>query len=105
MSAHYCMGRLSSVQLELAATKKCGCGKSESKKCCKTELKVFKIADTQKAASASYDVKAPFTIVAQEINIFTLASHTPVERHLYHTHSPPLLSAQDTYLRNCVFRI
>ena len=105
MSAHYCMGRLSSVSLELAATKKCGCGKAETKKCCKTELKVFKIEDTQKAASGTYDIQPPVTIIAEQTGIFAIPVYAPAERLAYQAHSPPLLSAQDTYLLNGVFRI
>lgn len=105
MSSHYCMGRLSSVNLELAATKKCACGKEEPKKCCKNELKVIKIEDTQKAASAAYDIQAPVTLMAGEVGIFVSPAFVPAAYQLYRSYSPPLLFEQDTYLQNGVFRI
>jgi hypothetical protein len=105
LNVHYCMGRVSSVKLDLAGAKTCACGKSEPKKCCKTELKVFKIEDTQKAAFASYDIQAPVAIITNETGIFYLPEYLSADHQSHYAHSPPLLSAQDTYLRNGVFRI
>ena len=105
MNAHYCMGRLASVKLDVLGAKACACGKSEKKKCCKTELKVFKIEDTQKAASAAYAIQAPVALIADIPGVYNMPLYHVPEQLLSNDHSPPLLSEQDIYLRYGVLRI
>jgi hypothetical protein len=63
VNIHYCMGKMSSVKLQAWTPSSCGCGKKmESKKgCCKTELKVVKIEDAQKATYADLAIQARYT--------------------------------------------
>ena len=105
MNIHYCMGKLNSVKLQSFSQKICGCGKAETRGCCKTELKIIKIEDAQKAAYADFAIHTPVTLVFTEFNL--LQSPLYLSQYLVHPngHSPPLLSEQDTYLQNCVFRI
>jgi hypothetical protein len=106
---HFCMGHLASVEVFAKTQKKCGrCGMEihKSNGCCHDEVEVVKLqADQQKTAIASYDIAAiePVEIIPSEF----IAAHfynIDEQRH-FHNHSPPLLSAQDTYLQNNVFRI
>jgi hypothetical protein len=107
VNIHYCMGKMSSAKLQAWTSKSCGCGKKmESKKgCCKTELKVVKLEDAQKVSYANFAIHAPVTPLFTELNLLQAASYTAQDISYPQEHSPPGISKQDTYLRNCVFRI
>lgn len=109
INSHYCMKRLSSVHLFEAHAKVCGrCGMETHKSngCCRDEVKVVKLVlDQDRQEVASYTIPA-LEIISVTPSEFIVASfeNNNLQRH-YHNHSPPLLSAQDTYLQNNVFRI
>ncbi|MES2329079.1 MAG: hypothetical protein V4539_05710 [Bacteroidota bacterium] len=107
VNIHYCMGKISSAKLQAWTPSTCGCGKKmESKKgCCKTELKVVKIEDAQKATYADFIIHAPVTPLVAELNLLQTPFYNAQRLILPKEHSPPILSGQETYLRNCVFRI
>jgi hypothetical protein len=109
INSHYCMKKLASVHLFGETPDVCGnCGMDmhENNGCCRDEISVAKLIQDQ--------VKMPVTIfelpsldqVAVIVSDFMVipAGVTEENRH-FHNHSPPLLSAQDTYLQNNVFRI
>jgi len=107
LSFHYCMDTFDSVQLGANKSDYCGiCGmhKEKGNECCKDEVKIFKIQDDQQTSAISFKFSTPDAIVTDMPvwNETTLISTT--QQLFLHTHSPPL-SKQDTYLRNCVFRI
>jgi len=103
------MDRLASAKLFEKKNKKCGkCGmhSESSKGCCRDNVKVIKMEDDQKVNPGfSYSLPALETL-SHETSEFIIASfyNVPLLRH-YQIHSPPLLSAQDSYLQNSVFRI
>jgi hypothetical protein len=105
VNIHYCMGRVKEVKYQTLAEKKCGCGKMASKSCCKTTFKLVKLEDAQKAAAAFYNIEAPAALITTQTNPFAAPVLPSADRLYVYGHSPPLLSAQDTYLQNCVFRI
>lgn len=106
---HYCMDRLASTQFfggEDRLCGKCGMHSDDSNGCCRDEFKVVKIQDDQQKTQA-----IEFNGIAPEITTTFTSSflvmpfqNADLLRH-HHNHSPPLLSQQDTYLRNGVFRI
>ena len=106
---HYCMKRLASVQVFGSAKTFCGkCGMhiKKSKGCCRDEVKVMKLQTDQNNFSAE-----AFSIPAMEIMAITPSQFIAAlfyngqgQVHFLN-HSPPLLSAQDTYLQINVFRI
>jgi hypothetical protein len=106
---HYCMDRLASAKLFEKKAKKCGkCGMhtENSNGCCRDEVKIVKMEeDQQVTVEFSYSLPT-VEALTHETSDFIIASfyNVPVTRH-YQNHSPPLLSAQDTYLQNSVFRI
>lgn len=109
MSIHYCMGKISSVDLSHNSTETCICGMSlketSNKGCCKTEITMLKLEDNHKAAYAFYDIQAPVAVVPAAVSLLhdiDLMHSAKVNADI---HGPPLLSEQDTYLLNCVFRI
>jgi hypothetical protein len=106
---HYCMDRLASKTLFVSQDKKCGrCGMEihQSNGCCRDEVQIVKMEEDQhKTTVASYDIPAPELQIVTS-SAFIIAGFTnPHIRHYFHNHSPPLLSEQDTYLQNNVFRI
>jgi hypothetical protein len=107
VNIHYCMGKISSVKLQAWAPGKCACGKEmQSKKgCCKTELKVVKIEDAQKATYADFAIHMPLTPLVAEFNLLQTPFYNTQSLLLPQEHSPPILSGEDAYLLNCVFRI
>ncbi|MEO8174014.1 MAG: hypothetical protein ABI581_13055 [Sediminibacterium sp.] len=107
VNIHYCMGKMSSVKLQAWVPSSCGCGKKmESKKgCCKTELKVVKIEDAQKVTYADLVILMPVTPLVTELSLLQTPFYNAQPLTLPKEHSPPIMSGQDTYLRNCVFRI
>jgi hypothetical protein len=108
---HYCMDRLASVYLFETAADECGiCGmdmhEGESTGCCRDDVRIAKLEqDQNKLVVASYDIPALEPIVvAPSLFIVAPFEHINGQRH-FHNHSPPLLSGQDIYLQNNVFRI
>jgi hypothetical protein len=103
------MNRLASVKLFQSETKQCGvCGmeKHEAGSCCHDEVQVVKMDDDQnKNKPVIYSFQAPEPAVAMVSDFIIAAFTNPETANHYQNHSPPLLTAQDTYLQNCVFRI
>jgi len=108
---HYCMKKLASVHLFESTADECSvCGMDthefKASGCCRDEVKLVKLEqDQNKLTLASYDIPSiePVAIVPSEF-IVTPFTNVDEQRH-FHNHFPPLLSAQDTYLQNNVFRI
>ena len=109
MSVHYCMGEISTIQVNQVPEERCICGMSKketsSKGCCKTEFTMVKLADTHKASSASYDIQTPVALVPRSLSQLEAPLYNTSIKIYADIHGPPLLSEQDTYLLNCVFRI
>ncbi|MBL7741132.1 MAG: hypothetical protein JNK14_18055 [Chitinophagaceae bacterium] len=106
---HYCMNRLASTQLFSAEVKVCGqCGMDMHKAngCCRDEVMIIKMEVDQKTAThVSFELPS-LEVLADIPSMFISAPfvNNTEQRH-HHNHSPPLLTEQDTYLQNCVFRI
>ncbi len=109
LSSHYCMNRLSSVHLFEKEATTCGvCGMDFHGEdgCCRNEVTIVQLQqDQNKLPVVAYSFTAPeLTPVIPSVFIGTSYSNAD-EVHHFVNHSPPLLSAQDTYLQNNVFRI
>jgi hypothetical protein len=106
---HYCMNRLASLQFFVTENKtcpKCGMHIKKSHGCCRDEVKIIKMKVDQKAASNIVFELPALDVIDQVPSLFITASFYNVnETRHNHNHSPPLLTEQDTYLQNCVFRI
>lgn len=109
INSHYCMKRLVSVHLFESKADVCGlCGMEthNSDGCCRDDVKVVKlIQDQVKIPVTIFELPAVYATVPL-ISSFMVPSLIINDEQLnYNSHSPPLLSAQDTYLQNSVFRI
>jgi hypothetical protein len=103
------MNRLASTQFFVTESKKCArCGMNihTSNGCCRDEVKIIKMEVDQKTSSSiSFELPALEALVQTPSQFLVTSSINTGETRHYHNHSPPLLTEQDTYLQNCVFRI
>jgi succinate dehydrogenase/fumarate reductase-like Fe-S protein len=108
INMHYCMDRLNSTELYKTKTETCGkCGMNinESNGCCHDEIKIVKLTNDHTISQLSHEIKAPEAGVLTYNNLISDLNIDLFQKINYLNHSPPLLSRQDTYLQNCVFRI
>ena len=109
VNLHYCMNRLASTELFTPKSSECGkCGMDihKSNDCCHDEIQYVKMDDDQRvAAMVSFELPS-VTDAGTVPSAFLVAPFYPAPglRHFIN-HSPPLLSANDSYLQNRVFRI
>jgi hypothetical protein len=106
---HYCMNKLASTQLFGSVNKTCGvCGmdSDEPSGCCHDEVKLAKLVQDQNSTSLqSYDIPSLKIFVTTSCD-FIAASYISIDvKKDFYNYSPPLLSEQDTFLQNSVFRI
>lgn len=106
---HYCMNKLASLELFATEGTKCGkCGMHMHKShgCCRDEVKVVKMEGDQKITAAVYfELPSPDALYCIPSVFIATSFYNTAGQRQYQNHSPPLLSGQDTYLHNCVFRI
>ncbi|RYY90562.1 MAG: hypothetical protein EOO15_02125 [Chitinophagaceae bacterium] len=107
VNLHYCMDRYHSWAIGAPQSDRCAtCGMSQKKNdCCHDQVKVVKVA--QDVTAAQYlvvDFSVP-AIVHEPPVWLPEPPVTELVQPATPIHGPPLISKQDTYLRNCVFRI
>ncbi len=107
VSVHYCMDEVNAVELgdnTRDECNRCGMTITDSDGCCKDEVKVIKVQVDQLIAKLmTADFSLPLIASATTEYLFT-PLFDKIEKSIPVAHGPPL-SAQDTYLQNCVFRI
>jgi hypothetical protein len=106
---HYCMNRLASTEWFAMKGKRCGkCGMNMHKAhgCCHDEVKVVKMKNDQKITPSISFEHSSTEFIAQVPSLFIATSfYNAKAKANSDNHPPPLLSARDTYITNCVFRI
>jgi hypothetical protein len=106
---HYCMNRLASRSFYAPKAQKCGkCGMGmhKPKGCCREEVHVIKLSDDQKVtATILFELPSIGNEVVVPSAFIITSFYNGSEKRYYQNHSPPLLSEQDTYIQNRVFRI
>jgi hypothetical protein len=109
INSHYCMKRLVSINLfdrTPDVCGKCGMDTHESNGCCRDEIKVVKLDQDQNTLTVTSLAIPSLKIAVTTPSDFIVALFQNIDRQRhFHNHSPPLLSGQDTYLVNGVFRI
>jgi hypothetical protein len=103
---HYCMGKLINWSLTNEGEKCAKCGMKKDGGCCKDENKFVKNNFDQKTAESAISLlpliasSVPVLFVSLTENYsFSLIEKYPI------CHAPPLITAGEIYIRNCVFRI
>ena len=108
INLHYCMNKLHSWELGVSEKDQCGkCGMKSQKKnsCCRDEVKLVKLQQDTLTAKATV-FNFGFSALAAATSFYVLLPFKSFESFTAHPiHGPPLIHKQDTYLRNCVFRI
>ena len=104
---HYCMDRYDSYSLYKTASDWCPkCHMHTGDRgCCHDEIKIVKLQDDHQTSQFSFDFKNihPAVVIAS-IFLSVSAQDECITTHQT-DHSPPLLSQQDIYIQNRVFRI
>jgi hypothetical protein len=109
MNSHYCMGKLSSIELGRSEVKKCICGmridSAKKSKCCHSKIDVVKLQEAHKTApSILFQLSIMEAVVPQfywsAVNYTSLYTTDNYLKKL-----PPNLHKQDTYKRVGVFLI
>ena len=73
--------------------------------CCHDDVKIIKMQDDQNNVIITYALHGIEPAAVIRSGFITTPILNENETPHYYTHSPPLLTSQDTYLQNCVFRI
>ena len=109
INSHYCMKRLASVrpfQTHESVCERCGMETQESNGCCRDEVKLVKLVqDQNKLDVTSFSIPALEVISVTPSEFIVASFENNYFQRYFHNHSPPLLSSQDIYLQNNVFRI
>ena len=108
VNVHYCMDKFDSVQIGNSGSDTCGkCGMhQEENECCFDDVKVLKLNGSHLASILlvpSYSLPDAVCFTTDFL-LVPLVNFDRQDRSFF-SHSPPLISLQDTYLQNCVFRI
>jgi hypothetical protein len=105
VNLHYCMGKLSSIKIDVLAKNLCGCKTKKSGGCCKTTHKLLKIEDSHKFSVNDYSFHTP-VIVPMVHSIASQDFLQSIEtKKITYPNAPPEFHRQDIYLHNCVFLI
>ena len=109
MNSHYCMGKLSSIELGVSEAKKCICGmridSTKKNKCCHSKIEVVKLEDSHKSTPS---ILFQFSVMEAVVPQFYLSAinYTSIyNKDNYLKKLPPNLHQQDIYKRVGVFLI
>jgi len=106
LNIHYCMGKVSKVELDnfSKAVCKCGSGK-KAMSCCKDEIKLVKLTDSHKATTATVNVNLPVVLLSSPLSFLQQPSaNAPLYVGL-EVDDPPIVTPTPVYIQHCVFRI
>ena len=106
MTIHYCMGKISSIDLLNYKEKKCDkCGMKTTDGCCKDDFKVFKINDSHKLITNDINIFSPLTILGNSKSfLYPDFQYAEITR-VFNNHSPPVPQGISLCILNSVFRI
>lgn len=104
MNIHYCMGKISSIDM-LHNTDKCGkCGmKLGHKGCCKDEFKIVKLSDSHKLISNDINIFTP--VINNHYSIFNTDFIFLEISSSLNNNSPPQSPGVSLNILHSVFRI
>jgi hypothetical protein len=108
VSMHYCMDKIDSVQIgavESEKCNKCGMHAEDSDGCCRDEIKVLKLQQDPLVAKVLLPVVEQTPVELPISSLLITPFYNFQQADEYDHFRPPLISEQDTYLSNCVFRL
>ena len=106
MNIHYCMGKLSSIELMHSNDKCDKCGMKYGKNsCCNDKFKIVKLTDSHKIISNEINIFTPVAIIDNSKSISDIDfQHAPIIAD-FNNHSPPISQGISLCILNSVFRI
>ena len=105
---HYCMNEFDSAQLNSTSSEfcnRCGMHTDDSNGCCHDEVKIVKLNDVHNFSQINFELKVPEAVPLLHKSLLAKFNIEKILNKDFQNHSPPLLSDQDIYLQNSVFRI
>jgi hypothetical protein len=109
MNSHYCMGKLSSIELGVSEAKKCICGmridSTKKNKCCHSKIEVVKLEDSHKSTPSILFHTNLMEAVVPQFYLSAVNYTSIYNKDNYLKKLPPNLHKQDTYIRIGVFLI
>lgn len=109
MNSHYCMGKLSSVELGRSEVKKCICGmridSTKKNKCCHSKIDVVKLADSHKLTTSTIVFANIIEAVLPQFYVEPVLFTNKYTENQYLKKLPPNLNKQYTFKRIGVFLI
>lgn len=104
MSIHYCMGKVSSVDLVHTSDKCSKCGMKTKGGCCKDEFKIVKLSDSHKLIANEINIFSPVAIIDNSKRVFDTDIYS-LNIKVGNNHSPPDSPGVSLNILYCVFRI
>jgi hypothetical protein len=109
MNSHYCMGKLSSIELGRSEVKKCTCGmridSTKKNKCCHSIIDVVKLEDSHKSTTSAVVFANNIEAVLPQFYVEPVLFTNKYTENQYLKKLPPNLNKQDTFKRIGVFLI
>lgn len=109
MNSHYCMGKLSSIELGRSEVKKCICGmridSTKKNKCCHSIIEVVKLEDSHKSTTSTIIFTNFFEAAMPLFYVESVLLTNTYTANQYLKKLPPNLNKEDTYKRIGVFLI
>ncbi len=109
MNSHYCMGKLSSIELGRSEVKKCICGmridSTKKNKCCHSKIDVVKLEDSHKSTTSTIVFANIIEAVLPQFYVEPVLFTNKYTENQYLKKLPPNLNKQDTFKRIGVFLI
>ena len=109
MNSHYCMGKLSSIELGRSEVKKCICGmridSTKKNKCCHSIIDVVKLEDSHKSTTSAVVFAKIIEAVLPQFYVEPVLFTNKYTENQYLKKLPPNLNKQDTFKRIGVFLI
>ena len=107
LNVHYCMGNISSVDVDNFKSEKCDkCGmENSSSGCCHSELKVVKVDYSHKASTVAYNLEVPVSDAAVQVSLIDISKLVSYKMEKPVAHAPPVNTSPDLNILNCVFRV
>jgi hypothetical protein len=106
VNIHYCMGKVTDVDVNNYSDKSCVCNmKGGTMPCCGHFYELVKVNDEHQVVASSFSFKAPEITVHNFDNLMTVLALPQTCINSSAAYIPPLLSRPDIYIQNCVFKI
>ncbi len=104
INAHYCMGKMYSV--DFSTNNKCSkCGMKHEKGCCESKAKILQAQDVHQLAGTAISFQPYYAVITPAYNIYSATFPLLAPAFTAHNNSPPGALSKSLYILYCVFRL